>query len=231
VAKARPIPGVGKDDAFAVVAARVVEIRTRELVEHSTGVLDLGDIERLHDMRVATRRLRSALEVFRPCFPKKRYREVHREVKELADVLGERRDRDVTLEFLDDFATGLGASDRPGVRSLAAAVRDEQAQANLRVAPAVTPERVAALERQLLELVAEAAAVVEPEVAEPEPAAAEPQLAPEPAEPEPQPAAVEVAPEAETEHEREPRFPPEPAPPPSPPAEPSTAGTNGGDPH
>ena len=115
MAKARPIPGIGKDDAFASVAARVIETRTQELVEHSEGVLDLGDIERLHDMRVATRRLRAALEVFQPCFPKKRYKAAHREVKGLADALGERRDRDVTLEALDRFAAGLGAADRPGV--------------------------------------------------------------------------------------------------------------------
>ena len=127
----------------------MVETRTQELVEHSEGVLDLGDIERLHDMRVATRRLRAALEVFQPCFPKKRYKAAHREVKALADALGERRDRDVTLEELDRFAAGLGAADRPGVRSLAAAVRDEQAEANLRLAPSVTAERVAALAERL----------------------------------------------------------------------------------
>ena len=156
MAKSRPIAEIGKDDAFASVAARVVETRTQELVEHSEGVLDLGDIERLHDMRVATRRLRASLEVFQPCFPKKRYKNAHREVKGLADALGERRDRDVTLEELDRFAAGLGAADRPGVRSLAAAVRDEQAEANLRLAPSVTAERVAALAERLLSLAAAA---------------------------------------------------------------------------
>ena len=63
-------------------------------------MLDLDDIERVHDMRVATRRLRAALEVFEPCFPRKRYREALKRVKALADALGERRDRDVAIEFL-----------------------------------------------------------------------------------------------------------------------------------
>ena len=44
-----------------------------ELAEHAEGVLDTGDIERVHDMRVATRRLRAALEIFEPCFPAKPY--------------------------------------------------------------------------------------------------------------------------------------------------------------
>ena len=37
-------------------------------------VLDVSDIERVHDMRVATRRLRAALEVFRPCFPRAEFK-------------------------------------------------------------------------------------------------------------------------------------------------------------
>ncbi len=204
MAKARPIPGIEADDAFAAAAARAVEIRARELVENADGVLDTRDIERVHDMRVATRRLRAALEVFEPCFPAKRFNATLREVKALADALGERRDRDVTLEALDSFAAGIGAPDRPGVRSLAARLREEQAEANLGLAPAVTPERVASLAERLAELVAAADALVEP-AAEPDP-----EPAPEP------PAALT----------------PPPASPPDPPAAPAPALTNGngGDP-
>ncbi len=169
MAKARPVPGIGEDDAFASVAARVVELRTCELAENAEGVLDTSDIERVHDMRVATRRLRAALEVFEPCFPRKRFKAALREVKALADALGERRDRDVTLEALDRFAAGIGAADRPGVRSLATSLRSEQAEANLELAPSVSAERVTALCDRLAELVEAADALVEePEVEEPE---------------------------------------------------------------
>jgi CHAD domain-containing protein len=161
MAKARPIPGIGEEDAFATVAARVVELRARELAEHADGVLDVTDIERVHDMRVATRRLRAALEVFEPCFPRKRLRAALREVKALADALGERRDRDVTLEELDRYAAGIGAADRPGVRSLAAQLRAEQAEVNLELAPSVSADRIAALGERLMELVAAADALVE----------------------------------------------------------------------
>ena len=65
-------------------------------------MLDTGDIERLHDMRVATRRLRAALEIFGPCFPHKRIEAALRDVKALADALEERRDRDVTIAALED---------------------------------------------------------------------------------------------------------------------------------
>ena len=64
--------GLGCDDPFASVAARVVSVRADELLEHSDGVLNTRDIERLHDMRVASRRLRAAMEVFEPSFPSRR---------------------------------------------------------------------------------------------------------------------------------------------------------------
>ena len=63
--------------------------------------MDTADIEGVHDMRVATRRLRAAMEIFAPCFPKKRHRGALREVKGLADLLGTRRDPDVMIERLD----------------------------------------------------------------------------------------------------------------------------------
>jgi CHAD domain-containing protein len=169
VAKARPIPGVGEDDPFALAAAEVVATRAAELADQSRDVLDIGDIERVHDMRVATRRLRAALEVFEPCFPKKRFRETLREVKALADALGERRDRDVTIAALHGYETAMGTAGRPGLRSLTEALQVEQIQANVALEPYVTEERIAALGQRLDELVAEARALV----AEPAESAAE----------------------------------------------------------
>jgi CHAD domain-containing protein len=157
VAKARAIPGLNEDDPYAAVAAKVVAIRAAELAEHSAGVLDTKDIEPLHDMRVATRRLRAALEVFEPCFPRKRFKAVLREVKDLADALGERRDRDVTIAALDGFRTEIGRADRRGVQSLITRVRDEQAEANAALAAHLSEDRLTGLAERLDELVAVAA--------------------------------------------------------------------------
>ncbi len=150
--------GVEDDDRFGAVAAKVIALRTDEVLEHTEGVLGTAEIEPLHAMRVATRRLRAALEAFEPCFPRQRHRRVLREVKDLADALGERRDRDVTLEALDGFATGLEPADRPGVESLVERVRAEQAEANEALAPLVAPERLEKLARRLRKLAAAAKA-------------------------------------------------------------------------
>ena len=158
MARARAVSGLSEQDPYAHAAARVVAVRAAELFEHTAGVLDVEDIERVHDMRVATRRLRAALEVFEPCFPRKAFKAALREVKRLADALGERRDRDVTIAALDEFAAALEHSEGTGVKSLIGSLRAEQAAANEALAAHVSEERLAALRERLVRLARDAEA-------------------------------------------------------------------------
>lgn len=128
--KAREIPGLGPGTAFREAAARAVWVRTEEVFSFREGVLEVSDIERVHDMRVATRRLRAVMEVFAPCFPRKPHRAALRDVKRLADALGERRDPDVHIDALEGIAGRLSAEERPGIESLAGALRADQSVAN-----------------------------------------------------------------------------------------------------
>ena len=159
MAKPRPIPDLSAEDTYAEAAAKIVSVRASELRENAEGVLDMGDIERVHDMRVATRRLRAALEIFEPCFPDKEYGQALDEVKRLADALGERRDRDVAIVALHAFNDQMPAPDRKGIGSLVERYRDEQEQANTNLAPLVDHQSLTALEQSLDELVAGARGV------------------------------------------------------------------------
>jgi CHAD domain-containing protein len=156
VARARAIGDLAAEQPYGEAAARAVEVRTAELAEHSGGVLDVTDIERVHDLRVASRRLRAALEAFEACFPAPLWRSMLREVKQLADALGERRDRDVAIAALERFAEGMPVADRAGVASLVAELRREQAEANETLAPLVSEDRLTGLGDHLREMVAEA---------------------------------------------------------------------------
>ena len=156
MAKARRIPGLDADEPYGTAAVRIVEVRVAELIDHARGVLDVDDIERVHDMRVATRRLRAALEIFGPCFPRRELKTGLRQVKDLADALGERRDRDVSIAALEQIAKSMATPDRPGIETLIARLRAEQAQANVALARFVTEDQLAALCDQLTELVANA---------------------------------------------------------------------------
>ena len=153
MARAQTIPDLAAGDAYSDAAARIVAVRAREVADHAHDVLDVADIERVHDMRVATRRLRAALEIFEPCFPPKELGAALAQVKAIADALGERRDRDVTIAALEGFAAGMPAPDRPGVQTLIERVRAEQAEANESLAPFVGAGRLAALSELLSELV------------------------------------------------------------------------------
>ena len=163
MAKARAIPELSADTTYADAAARIVSIRAAELADHAHGVLDTSDIERVHDMRVATRRLRAALEVFEPCFPPKPFAQTLGEVKRLADGLGERRDRDVAIAAMRGFNDQMPAPDRRGVSSLIERLREEQGEANLALAPMVEAQNLSALHESLEELVASARELAEAE--------------------------------------------------------------------
>jgi CHAD domain-containing protein len=157
VAKAQSIQGLSADAAYGEVAARVISVRAAELTDQARGVLDTGDIERVHDMRVATRRLRAALEVFEPCFPRRPHRRALRAVKRLADGLGERRDRDVAIAELSGFSEQMPVPDRKGITSLIEELRGEQEEANRELAPLVDQANLAALRQSLEAIVASAA--------------------------------------------------------------------------
>jgi CHAD domain-containing protein len=148
VAKAADID-VRPFEPYALAAARVVRIRADELIAHAENVLDTEDIERVHDMRVASRRLRAVLEIFEPCFPKGDFKTVLRDVKALADALGERRDPDVHIEDMEGFAALVQATNRPGLEALIARTREHQARGNEVLAAALQRARESNLHERL----------------------------------------------------------------------------------
>jgi CHAD domain-containing protein len=156
VAKARPVPGFAEAASFREAAALVVEVRTEEVFEHAEHVLDTSDIERVHDMRVATRRLRAALEIFAVCFPKAEHRKALKEVKRLADALGERRDPDVAIAGFERVLAELPAADRTGVKGLIDELHGRQAEGNESLAKAIERVRRDGLHERLLALTTEA---------------------------------------------------------------------------
>ena len=179
MAKARDIPGLDGSMTFGEAAARTVAVRAQEVYEHSAGVLDVDDIERVHAMRVATRRLRAVLEIYEPCFPRKALRPVLAEVKDLADALGERRDPDVELLALEQFAASVGPDERVGVQRFIERTRSEQSDGNARLSAALERADEMGLRTRLAEL-ADLARGHEAEPPEAEAPAAEPEALREP---------------------------------------------------
>jgi CHAD domain-containing protein len=129
---------ISADQPYADAAAEIIGERSAAVFAHQRKeVLDISEIEGAHDMRVATRRLRAALEVFGPCLDRKRGRRALHEVKALAEALGERRDRDVQLVLLGELHERSEGAERAAVDLLIDELRMEQLDANEKVARAL----------------------------------------------------------------------------------------------
>jgi CHAD domain-containing protein len=81
-------------------AAAYILASLEKFLAESGGVRAGDDIEPLHRMRVASRRLRAGLRTFRVCIPGKYYRRINSETQAITRALGEARDADVQIAFL-----------------------------------------------------------------------------------------------------------------------------------
>lgn len=88
-----------------------------------------ADIEGVHDVRVASRRLRAAMDVAVPAFPASWYKPLHRAAKEITSELGAVRDRDVLIEYLTEAREEAPLNERPGIDRLIARIDRERTAA------------------------------------------------------------------------------------------------------
>ena len=116
MAKAEEIVGLDCEAHALAGVALVLRTRFMEMYAFREAALDWSDPKGVHDMRVASRRLRSAMGDFEPYL---RGRLPRKRLRQLADALGAVRDEDVALAALEeltheaeaeaDYATDLRA--------------------------------------------------------------------------------------------------------------------------
>ncbi len=70
------------------------------MFENASGAREGRDTECVHDMRVASRRLRELLQLFQSIYPKKKRKRVFAGVKKITRILGMPREMDVNLSLL-----------------------------------------------------------------------------------------------------------------------------------
>jgi len=109
--------------ALADAGARIVRVRLDELHGFMPRARDPQQVRALHDMRIAAKRLRYALEVVGPCFGAYAGTAVDH-VKELQDLLGEIHDCDVMLPRVLDHLEQLRTQDAGELRRAAGGAAD-----------------------------------------------------------------------------------------------------------
>ena len=116
-------------DPIAEAARRTLRRFFDKLLAREDAVIKGEDIEDVHQMRVATRRLRASLQVVVGVYDPELIRRYRRGLRRIADSLGAVRDGDVFLEHVTNAHAALPQADRVQLDPLIAAVRAERAQA------------------------------------------------------------------------------------------------------
>jgi CHAD domain-containing protein/transposase-like protein len=115
---AKTSPGVRADDTLAEAGRKVLGYHFAQMVLHENGTRVGKDIEELHDMRVATRRMRSAFDVFSEAFERKEIKKHLKGLRATGRALGRVRDLDVFMEKARSYLETIPQEERNGLDPL-----------------------------------------------------------------------------------------------------------------
>ena len=102
-------------EPFAQSGRRLLQERTETMLEWPEEVLKHEDVEAVHKMRVAIRRLRATLDAYQSICEPKSFKKIYRQVTQIADALGAARDTDVMLINLHAQLEQVKSEDKAGV--------------------------------------------------------------------------------------------------------------------
>lgn len=90
--------GLQPTQSVAEVGRKILAYHFHDFLKHEKEVRSNGNIETLHDMRVATRRMRATIRIFESGFTSSTLKFLKNGLKETAQILGAVRDLDVLIE-------------------------------------------------------------------------------------------------------------------------------------
>jgi CHAD domain-containing protein len=136
------------DDEVLAAARAVVRFQLSSLARVEAEAR-AGETEPVHQLRVATRRLRAALRLFRPQLAARFAESTHRELAWLAGLIGAVRDLDVLFEAVRTRAARLDPELRKELGPVGIAIHDERATALAALAAALDSARCRRVVRRL----------------------------------------------------------------------------------
>lgn len=148
---AKTSPGVQADDPLAEAGRKVLGYHFAQMILHENGTRVGEDIEELHDMRVATRRMRSAFDVFSDAFDKKEVRNHLKGLRATGRALGRVRDLDVFMEKAQSYLEKLPQEERHGLDPLLSIWQKEREIERERMLAHLNSESYATFKRRFLD--------------------------------------------------------------------------------
>lgn len=106
------MPGVLSEDTVAEAGRKVLRFHFARMLAKEEGTREGREIEDLHQMRVATRRMRAAWRVFGDAYRPEKTRKMRVRLREIASDLGAVRDLDVLIEGLEHYRAELPEADQ-----------------------------------------------------------------------------------------------------------------------
>ena len=146
-------PGVEPDDTLSEAGRKVMGYHFAQMVLHEAGTRLGEDIEELHDMRVATRRMRAAFEVFRDAFEPKAVKPHLKGLRATGRALGRVRDLDVFIEKAQHYLDTLPQEQRSGLEPLLVLWENERQNDREKMLEHLNSEDYANFKRKFLKFV------------------------------------------------------------------------------
>lgn len=122
----RKKPGIKPDDPMSEAGRKILSFHFSRMLNHEEGTCLGEDIEDLHDMRVATRRMRAAFEVFGAYFKTKTVKRHLKGLRATGRALGRVRDLDVFMEKAERYLESIPEEGRTGLEPLVHAWKEER---------------------------------------------------------------------------------------------------------
>ena len=161
MAKAKRIKGIKCNSVAPAGIKLVLLTRFEELNSFREAALDWTEPEGVHSMRVASRRLRGALRDFMPYLRKRPLAPVLKQLKKLADALGEVRDQDVAIMALEEMVTHAPAGFAPALQQFIETKKEVRDRARSELQARLEASELKQLEMDFIARVAEATALPE----------------------------------------------------------------------
>jgi CHAD domain-containing protein len=122
------------DESTCCYGTGVLLKHIQALQQEIEGVRMAQDIEYIHRMRVASRRLRSALAIFTGCLPARKISAWTREIRQITSALGNARDTDVQIDLVRQVFSNLPSANlQPGLRRLLLRLSQQRGSLQLKV--------------------------------------------------------------------------------------------------
>lgn len=123
------IKGVAPERTLETCARQIIIGYFHMMMSHKAGASEGVDIEFVHDMRVASRRLRAAMDNFAECFEKEPFKRYYKQIRTITQTMGTVRDLDVLIVHFQNELHTLSNLEENDIKGLIEHLQQKRVEA------------------------------------------------------------------------------------------------------